>query len=290
MVAVPPRVPPARSPAPALLDEVDEALELKEMMEIVSLHNFNPVDLDEKFLSIGYKTGFLSDGCQRAVRDYLVRSMHIDNFRISMPSATSLLVQTCVPALFLDAMGRAEFEFDPNHQDTYVYIAGMRDTVDDIAEFQCSDFDNVWLNGVQYTLPFKCNPNLNIQLIWHTGCVKLLNKRTYKRGAPDAVHQQMPILRVTFASQEMQHVAGVRTDDIVINTTPTRNVMGAGNAPPQPCSSVFSGGGGSGYGGGGGSGSGGGGGGLGGGGGGGDRSGAVVKLPQRAWKCFPVRR
>jgi hypothetical protein len=214
--------------------------------------------LDEKFLSIGYKTGFLSDGRQRAVRDYLVRSTHIDNFRISMPSTTSLLVQTHVPALFLDAMGRAEFEFDPNHQDTYVYIAGMRDTVDDIAEFQGSDFDNVWLNGVQYMLPFKCNPNPNIQLIWHTGCVKLLNKRTYERGAPDAVHQQMPILRVTFTSQEMQRVAGVRTDDIVINTMPTCNVMGASNAPPQPRSSVFSGGGG-----------GGGGGGLGGGGGGG---------------------
>ena len=79
----------------------------------------------------------------------------------------------------------------------------------------------------------------------------------------------MPILRVTFTSQEMQRVAGVRTDDIVINTTPTRNVMGAGNAPPQPRSSAFSGGGGGGYGGGGGSGSGGGSGGLGGGGGGG---------------------
>lgn len=293
------RVPPARSPAPALLDEVDEALELEEMMENVSFHNFNPVDLDEKFLSIGYKTGFLSDGRQRAVRDYLVRSTHIDNFRISMPSATSLLVQTRVPALFLDAMGRAEFEFDPNHQDTYVYIAGMRDTVDDIAEFHGSDFDNVWSNGVQYTLPFKCNPNPNVQLIWHTGCVKLLNKRTYERGAPDAVHQQMPILRVTFTSQEMQRVAGVRTDDIVINTTPTRNVMGAGIAPPQPRSSVFSGGGGGGYGGGGGgggSGSGGGGGGLGGGGGGGGFGGSGRRLvrggsrkapPEGGFGAFP---
>jgi len=296
MVAVPPRVRPARSPAPALLDEVDEALELEEMMENVSFHNFNPVDLDEKFLSIGYKTGFLSDGRQRAVRDYLVRSTHIDNFRISMPSATSLLVQTRVPALFLDAMGRAEFEFDPNHQDTYVYIAGMRDTVDDIAEFQGSDFDNVWSNGVQYTLPFKCNPNPNVQLIWHTGCVKLLNKRNYERGAPNAVHQQMPILRVTFTSQEMQRVAGVRTDDIVINTMPTRNIMGAGNAPPQPRSSVFSGGGGGGYGGGGGgggSGSGGGRGGLGGGGGGGGFGGngrsvrGSRKAPPEGFGVFP---
>ncbi len=85
MVAVPPRVLPARSPAPALLDEVDEALELEEMMENVSFHNFNPVDLDEKFLSIGYKTGFLSDGRQRAVRDYLVRSTHIDKTTSTYP-------------------------------------------------------------------------------------------------------------------------------------------------------------------------------------------------------------
>jgi hypothetical protein len=100
----------------------------------------------------------------------------------------------------------------------------------------------------------------------------------------------MPILRVTFTSQEMQRVAGVRTDDIVINTTPTRNVMGAGNAPPQPRSSVFSGGGGGGYGGGGGgggSGSGGGGGGLGGGGGGGGFGGSGRRLVRGSRKAPP---
>ena len=169
------------------------------MMKNVSFYNyFNLVDLDEKFSSIGYKTGFLSDGREQVVRDYLVQSTHTDNFRITMPSATSLLFQTHVPALFLDAMGRAELEFDPNHQDTYVNIAGMRDTIDDIAEMQDSDFDKVWSNGVQNTLPFKCNPNPNVQLIWHTGCAKLLMKRNYERGTPDAVHQQMQILRVMF--------------------------------------------------------------------------------------------
>jgi len=244
MPAVPPQVPPARTPAP-ILDKEDEGFELEEMMKNVSFYDyFNPVDLDEKFCSIGYKTGFLSDGRQWVVRDYLVRSKHIDNFRITMPSATSLLFQTRVPALFLDAMGRAELEFDPNHQGTYIYIAGMRDTVDDIAEMQGSDFDNVWSNGVQYTLPFKCNPNPNVQLIWHTGCAKLLRKRSYKRGVADTVHQQMPILQVTFTSQEMQRMARVRMGDIVINTTPTHNIMGAGSAPPPPRPpSRFSGGG-----------------------------------------------
>ena len=198
MAAAPPQVPPACTPAP-VQDKEDEAFEIEEMMKNVSFYNyFNLVDLDEKFSSIGYKTGFLSDGREQVVRDYLVQSTHTDNFRITMPSATSLLFQTHVPALFLDAMGRAELEFDPNHQDTYVNIAGMRDTIDDIAEMQDSDFDKVWSNGVQNTLPFKCNPNPNVQLIWHTGCAKLLMKRNYERGTPDAVHQQMQILRVMF--------------------------------------------------------------------------------------------
>ncbi len=66
----------------------------------------------------------------------------------------------------------------------------------------------------------------------------------------------------------MQRVAGVSLDDIVIHTTPTRNVMGAGSAPPQPPQPGAVGGGG-GFGGSGFGGGGGGGGGFGGGGGGG---------------------
>ncbi len=78
---------------------------------------------------------------------------------------------------------------------------------------------------------------------------------------------------MTFTSQEMQRVAGVSLEDIVIHTTPTCNVMGAGSAPPQPPQpGAFSGGGGGGGFGGGGFGSGGFGGGGGGFGGGGDGS------------------
>ena len=184
MVA-PPVPPTPHSPAPAVLDEDnDEALELEDLMHKVSFgsNHFNPVDLGEKFVSIGYTTGFFSDGCQRAVRDYLVRSTHTDNFLITMSSATSFVLKTCVPQLFLDALGRARSEFDPNHHDTYVLIAGMRETVNVIAEEQGSNFDNVWSNGVQYQLPFKCNPNPNMQLIWHTGDTKLLAKRRNDGG------------------------------------------------------------------------------------------------------------
>ncbi len=50
----------------------------------------------------------------------------------------------------------------------------------------------------------------------------------------------MPILRMTFTSDEMQHVAGMNLDGIVIHTTPTRNVMGACSAPPNPPNRVHS--------------------------------------------------
>jgi hypothetical protein len=66
----------------------------------------------------------------------------------------------------------------------------------------------------------------------------------------DAAHQQMPILRVTFTSLEVQRVAALRLDDIVIVKSPTRDLMGFGLAPPPPSSSL--GGGGAGYVGGGG--------------------------------------
>ena len=42
----------------------------------------------------------------------------------------------------------------------------------------------------------------------------------------NTLHQQMPILRVTYTSQEMQRVAGFTFDDIIINTTPTCNSLG----------------------------------------------------------------
>jgi hypothetical protein len=99
----------------------------------------------------------------------------------------------------------------------------------------------------------------------------------HKRGDPDAVHQQMPILCVTFMLQEMQRVAGVSLDGIVLHTTPTCIVMGAGSAPPQPPQpGAFSGvGGGGGFGGSGFGSHGGGGGGFGGGGGGGGGIGGI---------------
>jgi hypothetical protein len=56
----------------------------------------------------------------------------------------------------------------------------------------------------------------------------------HKRGTLNAVDEQMPILCMMFTLQETQHVAGVSLDDIVIHTTPTHNIMGAGSAQPKP--------------------------------------------------------
>jgi len=80
----------------------------------------------------------------------------------------------------------------------------------------------------------------------------------------------------------MQRVAGLSSDDNIINTTPTCNVLGAGNAPPQPRpqTSVFSGG----FGGGGGGGS---GVGLGGGSGGGGFVGNDGRLYRHSCKAPP---
>ena len=188
-----------------------------------------------------------------------------------MPTDTSFLLQSCLPSYFLDATARAFTGFDEADPDTYVFIAGIRSTVDNIADIYGSDFDNMWSIANLYELPFKCNPNPWQGIIWHTGCERLLHTRQRSSTvAADAVHQQMPILRLIFTSQEMQRSAAIVSADTIINHSPVRNMMGAGAPPPRPPSSSHvsrgGGGGGGGYGGGGYGGGGYGGGGYGGGG------------------------
>jgi hypothetical protein len=85
---------------------------------------------------------------------------------MTMSNATSFLSQIRLPAIFLDAMSRAQHEFDSNHHDTYVLIAGMRATINDLVDWYNLDFfENVWSSGMTHQLPFKCNPNPNVQLI-----------------------------------------------------------------------------------------------------------------------------
>jgi hypothetical protein len=69
------------------------------------------------------------------------------------------------------------------------------------------------------------------------------------------MHQQMPLLRMTFTSVNMQSVAGVHSDDVEIHQVhqpPTHSLMGAGSVPPPPASVFSAHGGGGSYSGGGG--------------------------------------
>jgi len=73
MAAVPPPVPPARSPAPALLSAEEEARELEEMMRSVSPSS----TISSRWTWMRNSqtlAGFSSDGCQQVVLDFLVGS------------------------------------------------------------------------------------------------------------------------------------------------------------------------------------------------------------------------
>jgi hypothetical protein len=139
------------------------------------------------------------------------------------------------------------------HDDTSAIISSIRQTVNVIAQDVGTDFENVWSSGSEYSLPFACNPNPHFGIVWQNGCENLF---AYRMGringyASDTLHQQIPLLRVTFMCREEQH-------NIVIERSPTRTSRGFGSAPPPPAPKAFAmrGGGGSriggGYGGGGG--------------------------------------
>ena len=254
--------PAALPPVEATRPPVDDDDELDNFGQLSLANAFD--DLEERFVAIMHNTGFFRDGRKRIIADFLVRNVHKDNFRVTVgASGTSFCLQSRLPPSFVDALGRAEQEFDPLDYDTFVITTSIRSTVDLLAYTQGTDFDSMWTNGNDYKLQFACNPNPNVQLIWHSGCEMLMSQRTRQNSYTDTIHQQMPVLRVTFTSREMQRVAGVRSDDVVIHHSPTRNIMGAGSAPPKPGGGFgggrfgggfggsFGGGGGGGYGGGG---------------------------------------
>ena len=133
---------PAR--APALEEEVEE---LEEMMEDVSLSTFVAVGLDEKYPHIAYLTGYMSDGCMSVVFDFLVRSTGISSFKVkTAPNGNSFVLSTHLPPSYLDTMGRAELKFDPHNNNTFVYVAGIRSIVNEIAKSYDTYFETVWSN------------------------------------------------------------------------------------------------------------------------------------------------
>jgi hypothetical protein len=115
-------VPPARHPSLSLLSKQGEAGKLEEMMRAVSLldRGFILVSLDEKYPKLGTLKGYFSDGCKQVVYDFLVQSMYRYNFHVTMSNATSFLLQTHLPPIFLDTMSRVQHKFDPKHRDTAI--------------------------------------------------------------------------------------------------------------------------------------------------------------------------
>ncbi|KAL3789182.1 hypothetical protein ACHAW5_002441 [Stephanodiscus triporus] len=208
-------------PAPA----DDDAADLQELMGLVSLgedgQTAGAIDLEERYPRIPTETGWCKDGRKRLIIDFRVPSQHMSNFKVTMPTDTSFLLQSRLPSYFLDAAARAFTKFDEADPDTYVYITGIRSTVENIVDFYGSDFDNMWSMGNLYELPFKCNPNPWQGIIWHTGCERLLHTRQRSSTvSEDAVHQQMPIMRLIFTSQEMQRSAAIVLANTIINHSP----------------------------------------------------------------------
>jgi hypothetical protein len=135
---------------------------------------------------------------------------------------TSFSLQARIPPSFLDITGRIESELDVRNPDTMIVVAAARRASDFLASVHGSDLDNLWTEGEEFPLLFKCLPNPHTQIIWHAGCSILSQERLQNPGVYlDAAHQQMPILRVTFTSQEAQRMAALRADDIVILTSPS---------------------------------------------------------------------
>ena len=250
---------PAQAPVP-FAEEVEFPLEdqMREMSvsDAVTRYEFN-----ERYHMLMHPTEWLQNGHRSVICDFHVTSQHKDNFRATItPSGRAFLLQTRVHPTFLNAADRAIFEFDAKHGDTSAIIASTRQTVNVIAQDHGTDFDNLWSEGSEYILPFPCNPNPHFGIVWQNGCENLFSYRMSRPRyyAAETLHQQIPMLRVTFMSREEQHTSAVRGDDIVIEHSPTRTSRGFGSVPPPPPPpSAWRGGGGSNIGGGGGGGGGG---------------------------------
>ena len=241
----------AQAPVP-FAQEVEFPLE-DQMRELSVGDAVTRYEFNERYHMLMHPTEWLQNGHHRVICDFHVTSQHKDNFRATItPSGQAFLLQTRVHPTFLNAADRAVFEFDPTHGDTSAIIASTRQTVNVIAQDVGTDFDNVWSEGSEYILPFACNPNPHFGMVWQNGCENLFSYRMSRPRyyAAETLHQQIPMLRVTFMSREEQHTSAVRGDDIVIEHSPTRTSRGFGSVPPPPPPSALRGGGGSNIGGG----------------------------------------
>ena len=246
---------PAQAPVRPLAHQDIMEFPLEDQMRELSVgDSFTRYDFNERYHFVIHVTEWLQNGHRSVICDFHVTSQHKDHFRVTLTtSGESFLLQTRVHPSFLNAADRAIFEFDSSHGDTSAIIASTRQTVNVIAQDVGTDFENVWSDGSEYSLPFACNPNPHVGILWQNGDENLFSYRMSRANfyAAETLHQQIPLLRVTFMSREEQHTSAVRADDVVIEHSPMRIPRGFGSVPPPPPPNAFArGGGGSNIGGG----------------------------------------
>ena len=95
---------------------------------------------------------------------------------------TSFRLQAHIPPSFLDITGRIESKLDVHNPDTMVVVAVARRASDFLARVHGSDFDNLWTEGEEFPLVFKCLPNPHTQIIWHVGLPILGQERLQNPG------------------------------------------------------------------------------------------------------------
>ena len=226
-------------------DGADDVLQQLMGKQLSIGQRFTHYDFNERYHRVTSVTEWFSDGFKRVINDFHVPSVFKDNFRVT-PSkdGTFFTLQTRICPTLLNASDWAEDEFDPSNRDTSTIVSSIRETVNVIAGALGTDFDNQWSEGNEYVLPFVCNPLPHMGIVWQYGDQQLLeyrtaNKRSY---AKEMLHQQIPILRIIFQSQETQRMSAMKADDVVIFKSPTRNRRSAGlSAPPPPAPSSRSG-------------------------------------------------
>ena len=150
----------------------------------------------EANLTLSYPTVFFADGRKHIIFDILCQPQHRDNYRVVMGlGGTSFRLQARIPPSFVDITGRIETELDFRNSDTMVVVVAARRASNFLASIHGLDFDNLWTEGEESPLAFKCLLNPHTQIIWHAGYPILNQERMQTPGLYlDAAHQLMPVL------------------------------------------------------------------------------------------------
>ena len=75
---------------------------------------------------------------------------------------TSFRLQERIPPSFVNITGRIENKLNFRNSDTMVVVAAKRRASDFLASIHGSDFDNLWTEGEEFPLAFKCLPKIPI--------------------------------------------------------------------------------------------------------------------------------